>query len=253
MTRARLQLINGIAIEAIPTALAKGRGNETRRLLSQHQWLLRRKSDGRFLAVATDDHFQLLVRTEKTQYQCEKFVGNNDFSETQSLKSVQSMLDFLSVNVNYGEEHQLDLVPEPATLNFAGYDCYQRPLWMQHDAATAWNQMQRTALLDHIPLEAISGYRGHAYQFGIFKRKLARGQMVPEILKVNAAPGYSEHHSGRAIDIGTPGEPPAEESFENTAAFSWLTKHAPDFGFRLSYPRNNPHDINYEPWHWYFA
>ncbi len=253
MKQARLQLVNGISIEAIPAALAKGRGNETRRLLSQHEWLLRRKADGRFLAVATGNSFQLLVRTEKTQYQCEKFLSDNRFSETQSLKSVQSMLDILDIHSQYGEIHQLQLVPEPATLSFAGFDCYQRPLWMQHDAATAWNSMQRAALLDGSVLDAISGYRGHAYQYGIFKRKLARGQTVQEILKVNAAPGYSEHHSGRAIDIGTPNEPPAEESFENTEAFSWLMKHAPDFGFRLSYPRNNPHDINYEPWHWYFA
>ena len=71
-------------------------------------------------------------------------------------------------------------------------------------------------------LEAISGYRSHDYQLGIFERKLARGQTVDEILTVNAAPGYSEHHSGCALDIGTPDEPPAEESFEQTPAFAWL-------------------------------
>ncbi|HPF74253.1 MAG TPA: D-alanyl-D-alanine carboxypeptidase family protein, partial [Xanthomonadaceae bacterium] len=64
------------------------------------------------------------------------------------------------------------------------------------------------------------------------------------------APGFSEHHSGNALDIGTPDEPPAEESFENTAAFDWLCENAPNFGFQLSYPRNNPHGIVYEPWHW---
>jgi len=73
---------------------------------------------------------------------------------------------------------------------------------------------------------------------------------VEEILTVNAAPGYSEHHSGYALDIGTPGEPPAEESFESTAAFAWLGEHAGRFGFQLSYPRDNPHGIVYEPWHW---
>lgn len=74
---------------------------------------------------------------------------------------------------------------------------------------------------------------------------------MQEILNVNAAPGYSEHHGGRALDIGTPGEPPAEESFEHTPAFAWLTRHAGDFGFVMSYPRGNPHGIVYEPWHWY--
>ena len=111
--------------------------------------------------------------------------------------------------------------------------------------------MRAAAARDGVVLEAISGYRSHDYQLGIFERKRARGQSVEEILHVNAAPGYSEHHSGRALDIGTPGEPPAEESFEHTTAFAWLTRHASDFGFVMSYPRGNPHGIVYEPWHWY--
>lgn len=253
MRNERLKLINGALIEAIPAGLAKSRGNETRRLLAQHDWLLRRKSDGRFIAASTGSNFQLLVRDTKTRHQCESFLRNNEFSESESIKSVQTMLDFLGVDREYGIRHDLLLTPEPTTLFFAGFDRYRRALWLHQSAAKAWEKMQQAAHVDGTVLDAISGYRGHAYQFGIFKRKLARGQTVQEILKVNAAPGYSEHHSGRAIDIGTPNEPPAEESFENTEAFSWLLKRAPDFGFRLSYPRANPHDINYEPWHWYFA
>ena len=30
--------------------------------------------------------------------------------------------------------------------------------------------------------------------------KLARGQSAEEVLRINAPPGYSEHHSGRAAD-----------------------------------------------------
>ncbi len=253
MGNKQLLLLNGALIEAIPATLAKSRGNETRRLLARHEWLLRRKSDGRFLAAATGSSFQLLLRDTSTRHQCESFLNSSGFAESESIKSVKAMLDFLCIERDYGDRHDLSLTAEPTTLSFAGFDRYHRPLWLHNCAGKAWGKMRFAANFDGIILDAISGYRGHAYQFGIFKRKLARGQTVQEILKVNTAPGYSEHHSGRAIDIGTPGEPPAEESFENTAAFSWLTKHAPDFGFRLSYPRNNPHDINYEPWHWYFA
>ncbi|HLP25741.1 MAG TPA: D-alanyl-D-alanine carboxypeptidase family protein, partial [Acidobacteriota bacterium] len=32
--------------------------------------------------------------------------------------------------------------------------------------------------------------------------------------------------------------------------FRWLKRHAGEFGFTLSYPKNNPHQIGYEPWHW---
>jgi D-alanyl-D-alanine carboxypeptidase len=159
----------------------------------------------------------------------------------------------LGIPDDYGDAHELPPVSEPAELAYAGRDRYQRPLWLLAPTAQAWQRMRDAGLTDGVRIEAISGYRSHAYQFGIFARKLARGQTVDEILAVNAAPGYSEHHSGRAIDIGAPGEPAAEESFENTPAFAWLAKHAGNFGFTMSYPRGNPHGITYEPWHWCYA
>ncbi|MDQ3057589.1 MAG: D-alanyl-D-alanine carboxypeptidase family protein, partial [Pseudomonadota bacterium] len=58
--------------------------------------------------------------------------------------------------------------------------------------------------------------------------------------------------SGRALDISTLDEPSAEESFEKTAAFGWLTANAGGYGFVMSYVRDNPHGIVYEPWHWCF-
>jgi zinc D-Ala-D-Ala carboxypeptidase len=248
------QLINGEQFEALPCALLRGRGNSTARLLSQGQWLIRRKTDGKYLAVGGDNWLQSLRRDQKTQRACEAFYFHpNTYSPAQSLVHVQAILDLLQIPQGYGDQHQLSLMAEPSELNFAGFDRYGRPLWMQADAAIAWNNMQAAAHADRIALEAISGYRGHAYQHGIFKRKMARGQSVADILQVNAAPGYSEHHTGRAIDIGTPNEAPAEESFEKTPAFDWLMQHASRFGFRLSYPRNNPHGIIYEPWHWFYV
>ena len=254
MKRIDWRLINGEHFDALPCALVRGRGNYVKRLLSKADWLVRCKSDGRYLAVGTNDWLQTFKRDAKLQRACEQFYFNeNSYAPEKGLTRLRAILESLEISADYGIEHELELIPEPSSLQFAGFDRYQRPLWMQADAALAWKRMRKHAAADNILLDAISGYRGHDYQYGIFKRKLARGQSVQEILKVNAAPGYSEHHSGRAIDIGTPNEPPAEESFENTSAFVWLIKHAENFGFRLSYPRNNPHNINYEPWHWYYA
>ncbi|HSM12064.1 MAG TPA: M15 family metallopeptidase, partial [Lysobacter sp.] len=150
----------------------------------------------------------------------------------------------------YAASSGLALVPEPDWLALAGFDRYRRPLWLHVDTARAWCHMHAAALRDEVILEAISGYRSHDYQLGIFARKRARGDSIEQILRVNAAPGYSEHHSGRALDIGTPGEPAAEESFERTDAFAWLRDNAGGYGFVMSYPRDNPHGIAYEPWHW---
>ena len=67
---------------------------------------------------------------------------------------------------------------------------------------------------------------------------------------VNTPPGYSEHHTGRALDITTSDCEPLTEAFELTEAFTWLVTHASKYQFSLTYPRDNPYGIIYEPWHW---
>ncbi len=168
-----------------------------------------------------------------------------------SLSELKVMLLKFDIDADcYARKTGLSIESEPATLTHAGHDRYKRPLHLTVDTARAWHAMCQVAAGDGIVLEAISGYRSYAYQFGIFERKLAQGQTLAHILTVNAAPGFSEHHSGEALDIGMPGEPPVEESFEHTAAFFWLQRHAGGFGFHLSFPRNNPYGLVYEPWHW---
>ncbi|MNM85309.1 D-alanyl-D-alanine carboxypeptidase [compost metagenome] len=167
------------------------------------------------------------------------------------LHQLQDRLDQLGLDSDdYAAQTGLWLIAEPAHLVLAGFDRYRRPLWLTRPAARSWQRMRDAAAANGIAMDAISGYRSHDYQLGIFERKLARGLSVAEILNVNAAPGFSEHHGGNALDIGAPGEPPAEESFEHTEAFAWLQQHAGDYGFHMSYPRDNPHGIIYEPWHW---
>lgn len=246
------RLINTERVEAVPAWLARARGNATARRLAQSEWLLRRKSDGRFLAALAGESLQPL---DPAAMAAHSGIGDalravaRGFGVEVELDDGPGPYMALGIPDDYGEAHQLLPVVEPAELVHAGRDRYQRPLWLLAPAARAWQRMREAALADGVLLDAISGYRSHAYQLGIFARKLARGQTVEQILIVNAAPGYSEHHSGCAIDIGTRGEPAAEESFENTQAFEWLTQRAGEFGFTMSYPRGNPHGITYEPWH----
>jgi D-alanyl-D-alanine carboxypeptidase len=89
-----------------------------------------------------------------------------------------------------------------------------------------------------------------ARQAEIIQRKINAGQAMHEILKVSAAPGYSEHHTGRAVDITTADCEPLSESFEATEAFQWLQENAHQYSFKLSYPKDNSLGIAYEPWHW---
>jgi D-alanyl-D-alanine carboxypeptidase len=251
------RLINGEFLEALPAALARARGNATARALAQNDWLLRRKSDGRFLALRRGAVVRELQRGALTPMllaDASALADADAMGEApRPLSGLVERLHELGLDaVSYSEETSLVLVPEPSTLANGGRDRYQRQLWLTRETARAWKRMRAAAMGDGVVLEAISGYRSHDYQLGIFRRKLARGQTVKEILKVNAAPGFSEHHAGSALDIGTPGEPAAEESFEKTLAFAWLECHARGFGFVMSYPRSNRHGISYEPWHWRF-
>lgn len=156
----------------------------------------------------------------------------------------------IGVPRGYGRERGLRLVAEPRALAFIGHDISQRAQWLIPDAARAWFAMRSAAARGLIELHVVSAFRSTEYQVGIVERKLARGQDMAQILEVSAAPGYSEHHSGRALDITTPGFAALEEEFERSPAFAWLVRNAGDYGFALSYPRDNPHGIAYEPWHW---
>lgn len=121
------------------------------------------------------------------------------------------------------------------------------------EASAAWSRMQADAQRAGVALFIVSAYRSVAQQARIVRRKLERGQRIEDILLVSAPPGYSEHHTGRAVDIGTGDCTPLEIGFERTPAFAWLREHAAGFGFRLSYPPGNPGGYQYEPWHWRYG
>jgi D-alanyl-D-alanine carboxypeptidase len=249
------RLVNGEHLEALPAALVRGRGNTTARALAGADWLIRRKADGRYLAVRRGDTVLELRRgalDADTRADLRGLALAAASGETpRPLSGLIARLHELGLDeADYAARTGLALVPEPHVLAYAGRDRYARPLWLRAAAAQAWLRMRAAALGESIVLDAISGYRSHDYQLGIFRRKRARGQSVDEILQVNAAPGFSEHHGGRVLDVSTPGEPAAEESFEATPAFAWLQAHAGGYGFVMSYPRGNPHGIVYEPWHW---
>ena len=118
------------------------------------------------------------------------------------------------------------------------------------EAAARWHEMVEAAGADGVRLLIVSGFRDAGYQAGLIRRKLEAGQAIDEILKVVAAPGFSQHHTGCAIDIATPGSRPLTEEFEDSDAFAWLGENAVSHGFSMTYPRDNAHGFIYEPWHW---
>jgi D-alanyl-D-alanine carboxypeptidase len=123
------------------------------------------------------------------------------------------------------------------------------------DAAEALVAMQQAARAEGIELRVLSAFRSIATQKHIFfDVKSERNQSAQQRAQVSAPPGYSEHSTGYAVDLGDARNPATNLSvvFENTAAFTWLQTHANRFHYRLSFPVGNGQGVSYEPWHWRF-
>lgn len=156
----------------------------------------------------------------------------------------------LGIPRDYGRARKLRMQREPARLVSIGPDIHGRTQWLQPRAARALKRMREAAARATVELQIVSAFRSIEYQIGIIERKRARGLDMDEILRISAAPGYSEHHTGRCVDFAAPGLAPLEEAFERSTAFRWLQRNATRYGFTLSYPRGNMHGIAFEPWHW---
>ncbi|MBC55051.1 MAG: hypothetical protein CMQ34_14580 [Gammaproteobacteria bacterium] len=175
---------------------------------------------------------------------------NSVATETAYAAQIASLHGALGIAGDYHQTIGLPLQAEPRQLTDAGPDMFGRPLQMTPDTLAAWLAMRDQAARDGVTLWVVSAYRSVNYQAEVIRRKLDSGRSLEDILRVNAAPGYSEHHTGRALDIATPDSPPLETAFDQTVAYLWLTENAAKFGFVLSYPEGSLSAISYEPWHW---
>ena len=165
-------------------------------------------------------------------------------------REIDSLHKALGIAADYRRQYPLALQIAPDSLVSTEADCFGRPQQLTEAAFRAWTEMKRDAAGQDVEMFLVSAFRSPQYQHDLIARKLARGQSIEQVLAVNAAPGYSEHHTGRALDIGAPDCEILTEEFENTTAFQWLTGNAGRYGFYMSYPRGNELGIAYEPWHW---
>lgn len=156
----------------------------------------------------------------------------------------------LGIPDHYGPRRRLKMVPDCSSLQSIGFDIYDREQFLHPAAARAWQEMRDSAANAGVALQVVSAFRGRDYQAGLIQAKLDRGGKIDQILTVSAAPGFSEHHSGRALDLKAPGSAVLEEDFAKTAAYRWLKANARYFGFQETLGPNNPHGIIWEPWHW---
>lgn len=155
--------------------------------------------------------------------------------------------DLLLVNKYYylGPDFEVNLVEQDAAYGSVG----ER---METETYAAFEEMFAAAGAAGYQLYVTSGYRGYEEQAEVFESYLAEGD-EEYALKYAAKPGYSEHQTGRAIDVFTPGE--TTSSFASSPVAAWLADNAYKYGFILRYPEGKEEltGYNYEPWHYRYV
>lgn len=96
------------------------------------------------------------------------------------------------------------------------------------ETAKAFRRMEHAADKDGVALAIRSGFRSNERQHMLYRAwKAGWGNKA-------ARPGYSNHESGRALDL-----------YVNSDVLSWLSRNAKRFGFKRT--------VRGEPWHWEFT
>lgn len=119
-------------------------------------------------------------------------------------------------------------------------------------AVAAFEEMAIAAKAEGFDLVAFSGFRSYEYQTSLYDRYVVRdGKDAAD--RYSARPGYSEHQTGLAFDIGEKGREDLwlTSAFGETEAGQWLVNNAHKYGFILRYPQGKE-DITgfmYESWH----
>ncbi|MFJ7972279.1 D-alanyl-D-alanine carboxypeptidase family protein [Psychrobacillus sp. NPDC096389] len=124
------------------------------------------------------------------------------------------------------------------------------------EARAAFEEMAAEATLSGYELVAFSTYRSFDYQTTLYEKYVSNdGQEAAD--RYSARPGYSEHQTGLAFDIGEQHfeQHFARESFGETEAGKWVAANAHKYGFIMRYP-NGKEKITgymYEPWHFRYV
>jgi len=133
----------------------------------------------------------------------------------------------LGIPDSYLRNSKMPVYIEPDNLISIGNDIYGRSQMLTPSAAKKWFAMKLAAGEDNVSLYVVSAFRSVSYQTFLIKSKIEKG-----------------------LDLTTESSEVLSESFDETDAFKWLSINAINFGFNMSYPKQNMNGLLYEPWHW---
>ncbi len=146
-----------------------------------------------------------------------------------------------------------DLAPAPA--GFGGGNCTQIHRDAAGPLAELYAAARREAPEVGRQMYGLSCFRSIPRQADLYCRadRIATRGYAGQARWV-APPGFSEHATGTSLDFGNRnGNCNLDPCFATTPVGRWLAANAGRFGFRLSFPANNPQGVSYEPWHFRYV
>ena len=153
-----------------------------------------------------------------------------------------------SITVVVNKKHQLPEDYAPTLVPVAGGK-------MRQEAATELQRLLDDAANEGVSLKIISSYRSYSTQVSTYNGWVAQyGQAEADTF--SARPGYSEHQTGLAVDLGnSDGSCALETCFGITIGGQWIATNAVNYGFIIRYPEGKDAltGYKYEPWHLRFV
>ena len=174
-------------------------------------------------------------------------------------KQQYSLTDPTSTWVIVNKQHPLNPVSYiPADLRFPNVSLGSPGadnMYLRNLAATGVEEMFAAADQAGYKLKVVSGYRSYSYQVSVYGQYVSSvGQAAAD--NESARPGYSEHQTGLALDIGSQnGSCTLSACFGDTPEGKWLVANAYQYGFILRYPADKTAITGYmyEPWHFRYV
>ncbi len=165
------------------------------------------------------------------------------YTETKEINSYSPLM--LINKYNYVSQ---SFIPD----NLVKVEEYAREnMYLNKECMEAFIRLARDAEALNYHIRAISTYRTYEYQKNLYEGYVKKDG-IEKADTYSAKPGFSEHHTGLAIDVDNIKS--SYNDFEKTEEFNWLKENAYKYGFILRYPKDNTiTGYMYEPWHYRYV
>jgi D-alanyl-D-alanine carboxypeptidase len=123
---------------------------------------------------------------------------------------------------------------------------------LKSEASAAFNSLLADSTAAGFSIYATSSYRSYESQVSTYNYWVGvSGKDGADTY--SARPGYSEHQTGLAVDVATPGC--VLDCFKTTSAYQWMIDHAAEYGFIQRYYSGYEDITGYiaEEWHYRYV